>query len=71
MGGGGGDSFNYTPQPTPLPPMRRDTENESRAKSIYSRASGSTYKWASRTGGADNPAKSYTAQLFNATGGGL
>lgn len=69
--GGGGDSFNYTPQATPLPPMRRDMENESRAKAIYKVASGSTYKYASKYGGADAPAKSYTAQLFNAGGGGI
>lgn len=69
--GGGGSDFNYSPQATPLTPMRRDMENESRAKKLYTVASGSTYKWASAMGSAASPTKSYTAQLFNTGGGGV
>lgn len=68
MGGGGGDEFNYKPTATPLPPMLRDDNNEAWAKRFYANKSFSTFKAASRQGSAPSPVKSYTAQLFNATG---
>jgi hypothetical protein len=70
MGGGGGD-FNYTPEPTPRPPLRRDDGNEAWAKRFYHSKQGSTFKTISAHGSAAAPTKSYSAQLFQAGSGGV